>query len=243
MRHASSYQRGSRSRGTTTYSTHLLLGWIASLGLLVLVFNLPFFGSSPRLGWSTHRAAERIVLNQVATPSSESTSESDTDEASAPPPTRHTRQRPEVAPAGTGSRDDGADDGEEASSSADSSAITDARHVSSLTMSDRRPRIIGGQGMLNLHIQYPPEAREQGIEGRLELTFTVDKEGDVHHITVSKSLHPLCDSVAVEALRSVRFRPATHNGSPIPVRMNLPIRFELQQTGPPATTRQTGARG
>jgi TonB family protein len=87
--------------------------------------------------------------------------------------------------------------------------------------------------MLNLHIQYPPAAREKGIEGRMELTFTVDRDGDTRNIIVSESLHPLCDSAAVDALRSVRFRPATYKGTNIPVRMSLPIRFQLEPTPPP----------
>jgi len=243
MRYASSFHRGSSSPGPTTYATHLLMGWIASLGLLVLLFNLPLPGSSPRVGWSTQRGAERIVLNQVSPPASEPASEAKEKENASPPPTQHTRLPSEGPVSGTGSGN-GEDEGNEVpSASSDSSTTQDVRHVSSLTMSDKRPRIIGGKGMLDLHIQYPPKAREQGIEGRLELTFTVDANGSVRDIVVSKSLHPLCDSVAVEALQSVRFRPATHEGDHVPVRMSLPIRFQLQPANPPAATRQTGPRG
>jgi len=236
MRRASSFRGGPEAGGPDRYSTHLMLGWIASLGLLVLLFNLPFSADPPRVGWSA-RSGDRIVLNQVAVSSSESASESAEGETEPPPPTQH-RQAPEVASTGTGP-DEGEGDGE-TQASADSSQNSDVRHVSSLTLSDRRPRIIGGRGMLNLHIQYPPTAREKGIEGRLELTFTVDRAGDTRNIVVSKSLHPLCDSAAVDALRSVRFRPATYEGNNVPVRMSLPIRFQLQPR-PPTTDRQTSS--
>lgn len=242
MRYASAFDRGSSSRRPPPYTLHLMLGWVASLGLLVVLFNLPISESSPRVGWSTHRGAERIALTQVSSPSSEPKSES-TDEASTPPPTQHPPSPPEVASPGTGSGDTEDAGREEASASADSSTTTDARHVSTLTMSDERPRIIGGQGMLDLHIQYPPKAREQGIEGRLELTFTVDTDGGVRDVIVSKSLHPLCDSVAVEAVQSVRFRPATHDGDHVPVRMSLPIRFQLKPGNSPAPARQAKSRG
>jgi TonB family protein len=89
-----------------------------------------------------------------------------------------------------------------------------------------------------LNIQYPPAARRKGIEGRLELRFTVGADGTVRGIQVAKSLHPLCDSAAVRALRSVRFAPGTHNGEPIPVRMSLPVRFTLRTT-PPSLTKTT----
>jgi len=214
-----------------------MLGWIASLGLLVLLFTLPLPESSPRVGWSTDPSADRIVLNQVADPSSEAEAEA---EEGAPPPTQHS-QPPEVSSAGTGSDGDG-EEKEESTASADSNRTPDVRHVSSLSTADRHPRIIGGKGMLSLHIQYPAAARKQGIEGRLELTFTVGADGDVRSIVVSESLHPLCDSAAVEAVRSVRFRPASYNGEPVPVRMSLPIRFQLQRTGPATPNRQVGSR-
>jgi len=235
MRHGSSSHHGSRW-GTGTYSTHLLLGWTASLGLLVFLVHLPLSTSSPWVGWSAQRTGDRIVLNQVSPPSSESPDETNADEE-APPPTQYT-QPPEVGASGTGTDEEAGD--EEESTSADSSRTSTVRHVSALTMADNRPRIIGGRGMLNLHIQYPPAAREKGIEGRMELTFTVDRDGDTRNIVVSKSLHPLCDSAAVDALRSVRFRPATYKGNRIPVRMSLPIRFQLQPT-PPTTSRPTSS--
>jgi TonB family protein len=215
-----------------------MLGWIASLGLLLLLFSLPLPGSSPRVGWSTNSSADWIVLSQVADPTSEA--EDDTEEG-APPPTQHS-QPPEVTSTGTESEGDGEEETEEESTaSADSSRTPDVRHVSTLSTADRHPRIIGGKGMLSLHIQYPAAARKKGIEGRLELTFTVGADGDVRNIVVSESLHPLCDSAAVDAVRSVRFQPASYNGESIPVRMSLPIRFQLQRTGPAMPNRQVGS--
>jgi hypothetical protein len=50
----------------------------------------------------------------------------------------------------------------------------------------------------------------------------------VRDIEVAKPLHPLCDSAAVRALRSVQFTPANHDGEIVPIRMHLPVRFKLR---------------
>jgi TonB family protein len=113
--------------------------------------------------------------------------------------------------------------------------------VAALPTRDQRPRILGGPGALHLHIHYPAAARRQGIEGRLVVTFTVHPDGWARHIRVDKPLHPLCDSAAVAAIRAVRFRPGTYEGAPVPVRMSLPVRFQLQASTPPAERRRRTA--
>jgi hypothetical protein len=59
---------------------------------------------------------------------------------------------------------------------------------------------------------------------------------------VVESLHPLCDSAAVDALQSVRFHPGTRDGEVVPVRMSLPVRFQLETGGPPRAA-DTGTAG
>ncbi len=181
-------------------------------------------------------SAERISLTQVSPDEQEPDPSSE--EEGSPPLTR--RAPPE--PATNTSADDGAGDGPDQESPSDSPSDTTSgvRSIADLSIKDRHPEIIGGRGALSLHINYPAEAREKGIEGRLTLTFTVNTDGDVRHVVVSDSLHPACDSAAVEALRSVRFQPGTYNGDPVPVRMSLPIRFELQPGRLSSTSNATG---
>lgn len=238
MRRACPFYRRSSTSILGTYSVSLLLGWTVSLGTLVLLLHLPLTATQPRVGWSLGRDAERIALSAVQEPveTDDGDNGTETERASAPPPTQYSLP-PETEPATEAS--DGTDDLEEGAEAPDSSNTSPtARHISSLTRSDRRPRIIGGQGLLSLHLEYPAAAREQGIEGEMEVQFTVDTDGEARNIVVSKSLHPLCDSAAVDAIRTVRFQPGTYQGQPIPVRMSLPIRFELQPTGEPPISGQ-----
>lgn len=208
------------------YSLRLMLGWIASLGLLVLLLHLPVDSSSPRVGWGP-RPTERIALSEISEPEDAPEAEASGD-AGAPPATQQLLPS-ESGPAGESSGKSGDDGPDETATATDSSGTSsDVHPVASLTTSDRRPRIIGGQGILNLHIHYPAAARRQGIEGRLKLTFTVDTDGQARNVQVTEPLHPLCDSAAVDAIQAVRFQPGTYRGEPVPVRMSLPIRFKLQ---------------
>ena len=238
MRRAFPFYRRSSPSILGTYSVSLLLGWTVSLGTLVLLLHLPLTATQPRVGWSLGRGAERIALSEIQQPAEtdDGNTGTETGLASAPPPTQYSLP-PETEPSDEPS--DGTGNVEEGTETSDSSSTSPtARHVSSLTRSDRRPRIIGGQGLLSLHLKYPAAAREQGIEGEMEGEFTVDTDGEARNVVVSKSLHPLCDSAAVDAIRTVRFQPGTYQGQPIPVRMSLPIRFELQPTGEPPISGQ-----
>lgn len=105
-----------------------------------------------------------------------------------------------------------------------------------LEFSEIAPKIVGGLRAFYINIEYPKAAREAGIEGRLVLDFVVEPDGRPTDIVVARSLHPLCDSAAVDALRRTRFAPGMHNGEEVRVRMRLPVRFRLidrQTEAPP----------
>jgi protein TonB len=94
-------------------------------------------------------------------------------------------------------------------------------------LSGNEPRVAGGMGSLYMQVNYPMAAREQGIEGRVVLTFIVDERGTPHEIEVMQSAHPMLDSAAVRAVRRTTFVPGRDDGEPVSVRMRLPIRFQL----------------
>ncbi len=213
------------------YSTRILIGLSCSLAIVLLLLNVPFSTSTERVGWST-RPSEQISLTQIQetdATSSEETGDTRDSRAGAPPPTRHAPSADDVvAGQSTGEANEQNKGSSQKKVEEDERPI---RSITALSTEDTKPEIVGGRGSLYLNIRYPPAAREKEIEGLLMLNFTVDENGDIRRIDVTKSLHPLCDSAAVEALRSVKFRPGTRNGEPIPVRMSLPVRFQIQSNG------------
>lgn len=101
------------------------------------------------------------------------------------------------------------------------------RSVATLGPDANKPRIVGGMKQLYLNVEYPKEAQQQHIQGRVILNFVVHETGRVSDITVLRSLHPLCDSAVVRAVRNTTFVPAEENGKRVAVRMALPVRFQL----------------
>ena len=126
----------------------------------------------------------------------------------------------------------------------DSSAVSvtrpnEAQKLPVLEFAELMPAIPGGIGAYYVHIEYPEEAIQQGIEGLLQLTFTVNTDGSTSNIEVTRPLHPLCDSAAVQALRRTAFIPGQHDGRSVRVRMRLPVRFELIEPSTESSTAQS----
>jgi len=213
------------------YPTRVLIGLLGSLGILLFVLHIPVIGSSEPGNWSSPKQAW-LPIGKLASAEDpdEVVSEEEISSKSenAPPPTNH---GPPVEGLRAEKTSNTSDNGE-GSTERDQDEKTGRRETVSITQlasNDFRPELIGGKGSLYLHINYPYEARMQGVEGRLMLQFTVTKKGRVRNVEVEESLHPLCDSAAVEGIRSVRFRPAQQQGETVPVRMSLPVRFEIQK--------------
>ena len=76
--------------------------------------------------------------------------------------------------------------------------------------------------------EYPPEARDQGVEAHVILEIVVDTAGRVRSARVARSAAAGFDGAALTAVRSYRFVPATLHGQPVSVRMRWSVEFQLQ---------------
>jgi protein TonB len=74
---------------------------------------------------------------------------------------------------------------------------------------------------------YPEEARQAGVEGRVLLHLTVDRDGRVAEAKVVDGPAPLQDS-ALRAVRQWRFEPFQNNGAPAEVETNMEVEFRLR---------------
>ena len=81
---------------------------------------------------------------------------------------------------------------------------------------------------VNKNIKYPSQARRMGIEGKVYVTFVVDKDGTITDVKVLKGIGAGCDEEAVRVLRGApKWKPGKQRGRPVKVRMQLPITFKL----------------
>jgi len=209
------------------YPIRCMVGLVASLSFVIALIHLPLRRPSSQVGWTTDSSAERILLSDVVP---EAPADTDPEGLSnRPPPPTGSAPSPNATSETSSASETVDGDGDSGSSPSGSNAEREktVRYASTLDVTDRSPQIVGGKGSLYLNINYPKEARARGIEGRLELEFLVESDGSVTDIEVAESLHPLCDSAAVDGVRSVDFIPARVDGTPVPIRLRLPVRFKI----------------
>lgn len=77
-------------------------------------------------------------------------------------------------------------------------------------------------------IDYPREAIEKKIEGRVYLTFIVETDGSVSNVTLIKGVDPLIDDVALKAIQeSPKWTPGRQRGQPVRVRYSFALNFAI----------------
>jgi len=94
---------------------------------------------------------------------------------------------------------------------------------------DKLPEIIGGVAALQNSIKYPESARKAGVEGKVFVTFIVDKQGNVQNPTVERRLGAGLDEAAIEAVSKLKFEPGLLDGEAVSVRLVIPITFKLPE--------------
>jgi protein TonB len=81
--------------------------------------------------------------------------------------------------------------------------------------------------------EYPPSAASRGIEGVVDVAFTVSRDGSVSDATVVHSDPPdVFNHSAITAVRRWKYEPKTVNGVPVDARVQLRLQFKMDQQEP-----------
>ncbi len=75
--------------------------------------------------------------------------------------------------------------------------------------------------------KYTEEARQNRVMGVVVLNALFTTDGKVGGIRVVRALPNGLTEEAIEALKKIRFRPATKNGSAVNTRMNIEFSFNI----------------
>ena len=94
------------------------------------------------------------------------------------------------------------------------------------------PEFPGGMAEMMLwlsqNVQYPKEAVDGHIEGRVMVTFIVEKDGSISNAEVERSIHELLDKEALRVVSAMpKWKPGMKNGQPVRARFHIPVRFEI----------------
>ncbi|RIH65549.1 energy transducer TonB [Mariniphaga sediminis] len=95
------------------------------------------------------------------------------------------------------------------------------------------PEFPGGEMALRQFIanaiKYPVIAQENGIQGRVYVTFVVDKDGSISDARIARGVDPSLDKEALRVVNTLpKWKPGKQRGKPVRVSYTVPINFVLQ---------------
>ena len=98
---------------------------------------------------------------------------------------------------------------------------------------EEMPHFPGGaaalQAFLSSNTKYPVVAQENGVQGRVIVSFIVERDGSITDVRVVRSVDPSLDREASRVVRSMpRWSPGKQNGSAVRVKYTVPVVFRLQ---------------
>ncbi|UTW68146.1 energy transducer TonB [bacterium SCSIO 12643] len=101
------------------------------------------------------------------------------------------------------------------------------------TIVETNPSFPGGEAkmyeFLGKNMKYPPIARDNNIQGRVYVSFVVEKNGAITDVRVLRGIGGGCDEEAIRVVKSMpKWSAGKQRGKPVRVRFNLPIVFKLQ---------------
>lgn len=97
---------------------------------------------------------------------------------------------------------------------------------------DEMPQFPGGVQklfeFLTTNVRYPKEAEDKCLQGRVIVSFIVEKDGSLSDTKVVGSIDPVLDAEALRVVNSMpNWIPGKQNGEPVRVKYVVPVRFLL----------------
>ena len=99
---------------------------------------------------------------------------------------------------------------------------------------EEKPSFQGGDAnqfskWVNSRLVYPEIAKENGVQGRVTLQFTVEKDGNVTKVKVLRGVDPSLDKEAVRVVSmSPKWKPGKQRDRAVPVTYTFPVIFQLR---------------
>ncbi|WP_443936856.1 energy transducer TonB [Pedobacter sp. MW01-1-1] len=95
---------------------------------------------------------------------------------------------------------------------------------------DKQPEYKGGMQnfyqYISSELKYPEEAKKNKTQGKVFLSFVVEKDGSLSDITVTRGLTKETNEEAIRVLqKSPKWEPGVYKGQPVRVKYNININF------------------
>lgn len=99
---------------------------------------------------------------------------------------------------------------------------------------DQPPMFVGGAGVLNYHmaqLEYPQEAQERLLQGKVTVTIQIDTLGRVLSYRLTQRVGRVCDEEAMRVARAIpqTWVPARMGSRAVAVEYELPFNFNIKK--------------
>lgn len=109
-------------------------------------------------------------------------------------------------------------------------------------VADKSPEYYKGEDALAAfildNIEYPNVAKNQNVEGTVQLSFIVETNGFVSNIKAIKQVNAGCTEEAIRVAQLLKWKPAEKNGKYVRYKVTFPITFNLKNVNKDASNSQ-----
>ena len=111
-------------------------------------------------------------------------------------------------------------------------AQTEVEDDAIFVVAENAPEFPGGSDSLYAYIarniKYPEAAKKEKIEGRVFVTFVIEKDGRVSNAKILRDIGGGCGEEAIRVVKNMpKWKPGTQRDNPVRFQFNLPVSFML----------------
>lgn len=77
--------------------------------------------------------------------------------------------------------------------------------------------------------KFPDSMRKDGMSGVVAVVLVIDEKGSILTCSIAKSSNPDFERPALDAVKSWKFKPGKKDGTPVKVRVTVPLRFNVEE--------------
>ncbi|WP_158800518.1 energy transducer TonB [Pedobacter sp. L105] len=97
---------------------------------------------------------------------------------------------------------------------------------------EKYPEFEGGMAawakFIQRNLRYPEQATEEGIQGKVFVSFVIERDGSITDVTILKGIGGGCDEESLRVIKkSPRWKPGMQHNNPVRVRYTMPLSFTL----------------
>ncbi len=98
---------------------------------------------------------------------------------------------------------------------------------------ENMPEFPGGDAALikyiTSHVNYPVICQENGVQGRVSVSFVINEKGEVTNVKAYRGNDPNLEREAIRVVQSLpKWKPGKQRGRPVKVSYTVPVVFRLQ---------------